>query len=271
MKNTPTIKALDKDLLRSKVLESEPFPNFCIDGFLHDEFAAQVCADYPSFERATAQGKRFSAVNEQNKVQITDASRFPESVRRLHEALASPEWLDTVSHALNIPDLIADPKLKGGGIHVTGPRGCLDVHIDFNYVKERQLYRRVNVLVFLNREWDESWGGFLELWDAGVRKCYRSFAPVFNRCVAFETSDISYHGVTAVRCPAGVSRSSFAAYYYTRQAPPGWNGEVHSTVFKARPDETYKRWIAMPVERLVRNARQKRRLLTAKVRGARRL
>lgn len=265
MKEVKIIRDLDKQSLRAQVLESQPFPNFCIDGFLDEGFADKVYGEFPSFDQAAAMGKQFSAVNERKKVQVTEVSKFPESVKLLHEALASAEWLETVSFALGIPKLMADPELKGGGMHVTGAAGRLDVHIDFNYVKERQLYRRANVLVFLNRQWEESWGGYLELWDKEVKRCHRSFAPVFNRCVVFETSEISYHGVTAVKCPADASRKSFAAYYYTREPPAGWAGETHSTVFRPRPDERYKRLVAMPLERLARSARDSRRKLKAKV------
>jgi Rps23 Pro-64 3,4-dihydroxylase Tpa1-like proline 4-hydroxylase len=79
-------------------------------------------------------------------------------------------------------------------------------------------------------------GGNIELWDTDVKVCHHSFEPIFNRCVVFETSEISYHGVTAVKCPEGQSRRSFAACYYTKEAPAHWNGQAHSTIFRVRPD-----------------------------------
>ena len=50
-------------------------------------------------------------------------------------------------------------------------------------------------------------------------------------------------------------RRSFAAYYYTREPPPGWDGVRRSTVFRARPDERWKGQVAMPVENLVQTMR----------------
>jgi hypothetical protein len=122
------------------------------------------------------------------------------------------------------------------------------VHIDFNCIETRQLHRRLNLLLYLNETWDDSWGGQLQLWDDQVKHCEAEFAPVFNRCVIFETNEISYHGVLPISPRASVPRKSFATYYYTREAPPNWSGNVHSTVFKARPDERFKGLVAMPVD-----------------------
>ena len=85
--------------------------------------------------------------------------------------------------------------------------------------------------------------------DGRVRHCEASFSPVMNRCVLFETSHRSYHGVQPVTCPEHVARKSFAAYYYTKQAPPGWTGEKHSTVFRARPTERFRVAVLMPLEK----------------------
>jgi hypothetical protein len=50
-------------------------------------------------------------------------------------------------------------------------------------------------------------------------------------------------------------RRSFAAYYYTREPPPGWDGVKRSTVFRSRPDERWKGQVAMPVETLLHATR----------------
>ncbi len=83
--------------------------------------------------------------------------------------------------------------------------------------------------------------------------CHHSFSPIFNRCVVFTTNEISFHGVTAVKCPADRTRKSFAAYYYTKDAPAGWTGKSHSTIFKARPDEILKGRVLMPLETAKQN------------------
>jgi 2-oxoglutarate-Fe(II)-dependent oxygenase superfamily protein len=249
------VNPIDAAALRARAAAATPFPFVVLDDFLEPEFARAVAEAFPVFEEAERIGRSFATVNEQQKVQITDAALFPAPISNLHELLASPSWLETIGELMNVPDLLADPQLVGGGMHETGPHGRLDVHVDFDYVAERQLHRRLNILVYFNPDWDSAWGGDLELWDRDVRQCVHRFAPLFNRCVIFATSDRSFHGVTALRCPAGVVRKSFAAYYYTRQAPPAWDGKPHPTRFRARPDERLKGAVLMPGERGVRALR----------------
>jgi Rps23 Pro-64 3,4-dihydroxylase Tpa1-like proline 4-hydroxylase len=246
------VQPLDRDLLRRQYAGARPFPFVKIENFLEPSFAAMVAAAYPTFEDAQRQGMTFKAVNELKKVQITDAKQFPGPVARLNEALASAEFLADLSYITGIPDLLADEELNGGGIHITGPGGRLDVHVDFNYMESRKLHRRINILVYLNPVWEEQWGGHIQLWDKDVKTCWHSFAPSFNRCVIFETSDISFHGVTPVTTASPHPRISFAGYYYTCEAPANWSGSVHSTVFKARPEERLRGYVLMPAESLQR-------------------
>lgn len=242
------IQPIDREALREKVRTATPVQNFCIDNFLDPAFAESVLAAYPSYADAMKAGKSFSAVNEKGKVQLTDAAKFAEPVAELNRELASPEFLDLLSYVFDMPNLLPDHELVGGGIHQTGPRGHLDVHVDFNFIEDRQLHRRLNILIYFNKDWKPEYGGNIELWDPEVKVCHHSYSPIFNRCVVFETNEVSYHGVTAVKCPEGMSRKSFAAYYYTKEAPAHWNGVSHSTIFKARPDEVLKGSVMMPLE-----------------------
>jgi hypothetical protein len=244
------IKPLDREALRAQFRNAQPFPFIMIDDFLLPEAAAAVAAAYPSFEQARELGFTFNFVNEQRKVQITDATRFPEPVRLLNEAISSPAFLADLEYISGIPRIVVDEQLLGGGMHLTGSGGRLDVHVDFNLIEERQLFRRLNILLYLNPVWREEWGGQIELWDKEVKACRHRCLPALNRCLLFETSAVSYHGVARVTAPSDVTRQSFAAYYYTREAPPNWNGTTHSTVFKARPDERLRGLLRMPAEKL---------------------
>lgn len=244
------INPIDRDALREHIRASEPVKNCMFENFLDTDFANEVVACLPTFEEAQGLGKLTADfINEKNKYQICDSSVFKPALLKLHEMLQSKYFTDLLSYVFEIPNLLADPQLAGGGIHQTGPRGHLDVHLDFNYIKERKLFRRLNILLYLNKDWDESWGGNIELWDDKVKNCIHSFPPTFNRCVIFETNDVSYHGVTAVQCPEDHSRKSFAGYYYTVEEPNWWEGKAHSTRFKARPDEKLKGKVLMPLTR----------------------
>ena len=249
------IRPFDKSALRDTVRASKPVPWFAIDNFLEPEFAEECRLSFPSFADAEKMGRKFSAVNEKNKVQITDSSKFAPPLQKLNNVLSSQEWLDTMSFVMDMPHLLEDASLTGGGIHETGPRGHLDVHLDFNWLRERDMHRRLNILVYFNKDWQDSWGGDFELWDKDVTVCQQRFAPVFNRCVVFNTNEISYHGVRSVTCPEGQSRKSFAAYYYTKAASPDFTGQFRNTLFKPRPDEKFKGAIAMPAEQLSRGVK----------------
>jgi hypothetical protein len=246
------IRPLDREALRQHFIDADPFPFVKIEEFLEPAVAKEVADAYPTFESATGQGRTFKTVNERKKVQITDAKLFPAPVAQLNDMLASPVFLRDLSYVTGIPDLLADDELSGGGMHITGPGGRLDVHIDFNYLERRKLHRRLNLLLYLNPVWQNEWGGDIQLWDKDVKTCRQAFEPALNRCVIFETSEISFHGVTPVTNEAPYPRISFATYYYTREAPPNWRGAVHSTVFKARPEERLRGYVLMPAEMLQR-------------------
>ena len=251
------LASYDRDALKNQFLSATPFPFVEIEPFLTDDFAREVAASYPSFGEAAQAGDQFSFVNEKGKIQVTDAERFPDPVKRLSDAISSEEFLRDLEHITGIPRLLADGRYAGGGMHLTGPRGRLDVHVDFNYDDARAMHRRLNLLLYLNPEWKADWGGAVEFWDDRVKKCHHSFRPTLNRCVIFETSEISYHGVEPVTCPAGVARQSFAAYYYTKEAPAGWDGQKHSTIFRARPDERLRGYVFMPLEKIKREGPDK--------------
>ena len=244
------IRSLDREELRRQFNSAEPFRFVKIENFLDGVSAQEIAASYPSFEHAGAQGKSFSAVNERRKIQVTDPTAFPGPVAELNRLLASAEFLADLSFMAGMPKLLADEQLIGGGMHLTGPGGRLDVHVDFNLIQDRKLHRRLNLLLYLNPVWNESWGGHIQLWDSDVRTCRQAFAPALNRCVIFETSEISFHGVVPVSPAAPCPRISFAAYYYTREAPQNWDGKAHSTIFKARPEERLRGLVLMPAAKM---------------------
>ena len=237
-----------------KFVAADPFPHVVIDNFIDAETARAIAAEYPTFEQARDLGFSFNALNERKKIQITDQTRFPPRVKALSDFLASPAFLADLEALTGIHGLLADPRLHGGGMHMTGPHGRLDVHVDFNRGYE-DFFRRLNVLVYFNPQWDAAWGGQIELWDEQVQNCRLSLSPVLGRCLIFETSAISFHGVAPLQCPADQVRRSFAAYYYTKEAPAQGDATMHGTVFRARPDEKLRAYVLMPAAQFNRGVR----------------
>ncbi len=160
---------LDVEKLKAEFNAGKPFRWVRIYPFLEEEFALEVARSYPTFEDSRREGREFKAVNERRKVQVTDSSCFPGPVKRLSDAISSPEFLQALETITGIPKLCWDPNFLGGGMHLTGPGGRLDVHVDFNYNEFEKQHRRLNILIYLNPGWKEEWGGQIELWDRDVR------------------------------------------------------------------------------------------------------
>jgi hypothetical protein len=156
-------------------------------------------------------------------------------VRSFFHALNSRPFIEFLENMTGIKGLIPDPYFLGGGFHETRQGGHLDVHADFNLHPKMKIERRINLLIYLNRDWRADYGGSLEIWDAGMKNRVESITPEFNRCVVFSTDATSFHGHPApVAHPDGISRRSIALYYYTAT----WEGTKRrfSTQFKTRPE-----------------------------------
>jgi hypothetical protein len=166
-----------------------------------------------------------------------------------------------------IQGLIPDPYFNGGGYHETAPGGKLGIHADFRVNEQLHLHRRLNVIVYLNEGWQEEWGGALELWDRQMKSKQREVAPLFNRCVIFNTDADSYHGhPDPLAAPAGVLRRSMALYYYTASKEIYKEVPNTSTVYHARPgedtgtlretrrlrfDHNVRQWVPLALQRYV--------------------
>lgn len=151
--------------------------------------------------------------------------------------LASPRFLAWLQSVTGITVLAADPELHGGGLHQGADGSYLDVHADFNVHPRSGLYRRLNLLIYLNEVWRPEWQGYLELWSRDMRECRQSIAPSFNRCVIMETHDHSFHGYKELRLPHGVTRRSLAAYYYSPERSEAQAPDEHNTLFQLRPEQ----------------------------------
>jgi hypothetical protein len=151
----------------------------------------------------------------------------------------SPSMLQFLEGLTNIQGLIPDPYFTGGGLHEISNGGKLGIHADFQVNEELQLKRRINVLIYLNKDWKPEYGGELELWDTAMRDKVVSIAPLFNRCVIFNTDADSFHGhPDPLTTPANVTRKSIALYYYTAQRLENSSGESRHTLYVTRPNDT---------------------------------
>ena len=219
---------------REAYASASPFPHVAIDDFLPEEVLDRVLDEFPKPQEAEWQ--TFDSANER-KLASKDDSGMGEATRHLLAELNSAAFIDFLERLTGIAGLVPDPHFVGGGLHQIERGGHLKVHADFNRHPGTGLERRLNVLLYLNRDWEPEFGGAFELWNRDMTVSEAQILPFFNRCVVFTTSDTSFHGhPEPLNCPEGRTRKSIALYYYSKDRPEGDTGE-HSTLFQARPGE----------------------------------
>lgn len=172
---------------------------------------------------------------------------YPAAVAQVVRALQAPEFVDWLSQLTGIPGLFADPELEGAGMHLSQRGGFLNVHTDFQRHHHHPRWRRtVNLILFLNRDWDPSWGGAIELWPATMEACAVAVPPVSNTAVIFRSDGRSFHGhPTPLDCPPDRSRRSLALYYYTLL--DGTLDHEYSR-FAPRPEDSRAKRLGMRVD-----------------------
>jgi Rps23 Pro-64 3,4-dihydroxylase Tpa1-like proline 4-hydroxylase len=220
---------------REAYASARPFPHIVIDELLPEDVLDRVLAEFP--EPKQAEWQTFDSANER-KLASKDDSTMGEATRQLLAELNSAAFVDFLEWLTGIKGLVPDPHFVGGGLHQIEPGGHLKVHADFNRHPGTGLERRLNVLLYLNRDWQPEYGGAFELWSRDMSTCEARVLPFFNRCVVFTTTDTSFHGhPEPLSCPEDRTRKSIALYYYSTDRPVGEGGGDHNTLFQARPGE----------------------------------
>jgi len=226
------------DAIRQSYETAKPFRHVCLEGFLEPSMAERLLAEFPAFDARHAMSEMGKTGG---KAVVTDLAGIGPAYREFYEYMRSRQFLDAMSGMLGIPDLLFDPAMYGGGTHENLNGQELDPHIDFNYDPVRRLHRRLNLLIYLNKEWDPAWGGGIELhsnprdWEHDEVK---TFNCSFNRGVIFETNEHSWHGFPRIELPEGkhqLSRKCISVYLYTRRRPKEEIAPPHGTFYVQRP------------------------------------
>ena len=179
-----------------KYQNAKPFPNINFKNFLNVEIADKLNKNFPKYNSANwIKYKNYNTSKNSNlKKSIHDERNFPLIFRSIFRELNSRQFLLFLETLTGIENLIPDPYFLGGGIHSAKKNGFLNIHTDFNWHHKLQLHRRVNVLIYLTKNWKKEYEGSLELWNKNKTKKIIEYQPIYNSCVIFNTSAISYHG-----------------------------------------------------------------------------
>ena len=219
------------------VPSAKPFRHAVIDGFLAPEICKELLHDFPAFEKRYALNEMGEVGNKAVRMDMPDIS---ERYAQLDRFIQSTEFLQRIEQLTGIPDLLYDPDYIGGGTHENVQGQDLSPHVDFNVLPKSGWHRRLNLIIYLNPEWELGWGGNLELeqdpWN-GEDPNKITVLPLLNRCVVFETNEISWHGFTEIRLPEAkrhLTRKSIAIYLYTKTRPAEETVVSHGTIYVPR-------------------------------------
>ena len=206
------------DAAAAAYAKAQPFPHAVFDNMLNAGPEILKHFPEPDWSYWTALGDTY----QYRKYSCSNIEAIPEPFAQLIHELSGPTFLHALEKLTGIPKLIPDPYLKGGGLHLSGPGGVLAPHTDFHLYEPLALYRRINVLVYLNEDWEESYGGCLQMGEGPAPK---TVVPQWGRVIVFTTSGRSIHGFPKP-IVEGRWRRSVALYYYTSEETRDFQGDT---------------------------------------------
>lgn len=220
------------DAIHNAFNSAKPFRWCTFDGLFKAQMAEEIHSEYPTITDGKWDGTTY--IDQKNKFQKTKFEPGS-TLDEVFAELNGDTFLDWLQRVTKLEDkIISDPALFGGGLHQSINGAFLNVHVDYNIHPETKYHRRLNTIVYMNKDWDDEYNGHLELWDLthDRKEQIAKVAPTFNRCVMFETNEISFHGhPKPLNTPEGINRKSLATYYYTKTRPENEIADDHNTIY----------------------------------------
>lgn len=205
------INGIDKILCEFR--EAKPFEHVVIDNFWNEEFAKELATEFPN----PSDDEKWNLYKNpiEHKYACNDFSGL-KSIQLAFEVLNSVDFIQLLRRLTGIPDLDIDPHLHGAGLHAYPRGGKLDMHLDYCIHPITGMERRINIIIYMNRNWLPEFGGELQLGMNGDKRVLSGW----NTAVIFHTSDESFHGIPKqIMCVDGDYRKSMTVYYVTPPRP----------------------------------------------------
>ena len=245
MLNPIDIKKLNKisKEKKSEYKNAFPFPHIIIDDFFDVDYLNTVLQEFPDLH-SKKESIHHTGRTDEKLASPRGVGFQKEFTKNLMMFLNGSEFIDFLQELTGIKEkLIPDPHFIGGGLHQTYKDGFLKIHADFCKHPETNLDRRINLLVYLNKDWEPNYLGELHLFDKNMKESIK-ILPIFNRVVIFNTTDYTFHGVPEpLNCPLNTSRKSLALYYFSNGRPKNEVRSIldtNSTIYKEMEGEIFK-------------------------------
>ena len=161
---------------------NDPFPHSIIEDFLPKNLAESAEIEFNKFNQISDSGNKLF---QNTKKSYENFSEMPDSVKKIIKFLYSDEFIKILEKKFNLENVEPDWDLHGGGMHESFKGGYLKVHSDFLYTRKSKLKRVLNILLYLNSNWEKKWGGSIELWDKDMKSVKKSVTPILNNVVIF--------------------------------------------------------------------------------------
>lgn len=238
------------DASSSEYVKARPYPHLMLDDLFD---ASQLETAIREMPIDNAKWNTYNTVDEYKHV-CSDIRKFGPTTETLVHALNSAPFVNFLEKLTGIKALIPDPSMHAAGYMRVEPKGFLALHTDFTAHAYLRLERRINVLVYLNRDWQPEWGGQLELHSNNPATNPKhetiTIEPVFNRMVIFNTPNALHGHPRPIACPPGRARLCLSWYYYTAPATLGYWSKVKKVDFVNRRSTAQSKLINLANELL---------------------
>ncbi len=214
------INRINTKLIKKKFLKAKPFNHVVIDNFWNNTKANLLHKEINKFTLNNTNAHYDNAI--EKKLVCNHYDKFEDNLYNAFCFLNSPFFLQLIKKITGIKEVIPDIGLHGGGLHIHPSGGKLNVHKDYSIHPKLKMERRLNLIIYMTKNWKSKWGGELQLWSHDKKKnqplkLEHKILNKFNRAILFDTTQNSWHGLpNKIKMPKGIMRNSIAIYYLTK-------------------------------------------------------
>ncbi|WP_417351921.1 2OG-Fe(II) oxygenase [Flavobacterium alkalisoli] len=202
--------------------------HFYLDNLLPEELALEIYKAFPKSEEMVLK----KSIRE-DKYVAAQMDKYNPVLEEIIYAFQDSKIVKLVSEICGLKDILPDDNLYAGGISMMGHKQFLNPHLDNSHDKDRALWRVLNLLYYVTPDWEEQYGGNLELWPNGLKARQITVHSKFNRLAVMATHSHSLHSVSPVNYDG--FRCCVSNYYFSGE-PLKQTDSFHVTSFRGRPE-----------------------------------